>query len=95
MVPKIDLLTNDQSTFKTVWRPLREEMLGADHINLVPPVVESGRFHDLLKAGQTVSASLSPSSNSLAVFLTNTVYLLHSERVYLCYTFFTGTVGQE
>ena len=58
----------------SVWCPLaREEMLGADHINLVPPVVESGKFHDLVKAGQTVSSSLSPSSNSLAVFLTNTV----------------------
>ena len=49
-------------------------MFGAD-INLAPPVVESGRFHDLVKAGQTVSASWSPSSNSLAVFLTNTVCL--------------------
>ena len=68
-----------QSTIvqNSVWQPSREEMLGADHINLVPPVVESRRFHDLVKAGQTVSASLSPSSNSLAVFLTNTVCLLH------------------
>lgn len=72
---KIDLLTNDPivQSCVTVWRRLLNEMLRVDHINLVPPVVESGRFHDLVKAGQTVSASLSPSSNSLAVFLTNAV----------------------
>jgi nuclear pore complex protein Nup85 len=61
-------------------------MLGTDHINLVPPVVEAGRFHDLVKAGQTVSASLSPSSNSLAVFLTNTVCFLHSGGAFVCVT---------
>lgn len=61
-------------------------MLGTDHINLVPPVVEAGRFHDLVKAGQTVSASLSPSSNSLAVFLTDTVCFLHSGSAFVCVT---------
>jgi nuclear pore complex protein Nup85 len=84
LVPEIDQLTNDQSSF--VWHHLCEEMLGTDHINLVPPVVETGRFYDLVKAGQTVSASLSPSSNSLAVFLTNTVCFLHSVSAFVCVT---------
>ena len=61
-------------------------MLGADHINLVPPVVESGKFHDLLKAGQTVSASWSPSSNSLGVFLTNTVCFAAFRSAFVCVT---------
>ena len=86
VVPKIDLLTNDQPKQRDGSAYLREEMLGADHINLVPPVVELGRFHDLVKAGQTVSASFSPSSNSLAVFLTNTVCLLHPESAFVCVT---------
>lgn len=41
------------------------------HLNLVPPVVEAGHVEDLVKAGETISASYSPVGNSLAVFLTS------------------------
>lgn len=47
-------------------------MLGTDSINLVPPLVEAGKFGDLVAAGQTISSTLSPQDNSLAVFITNT-----------------------
>ena len=43
------------------------------HLNLAPPLVHSGRVDELIQQGQTLSASLSPSSNSLAVFVTSTV----------------------
>ncbi|KAF5369464.1 hypothetical protein D9758_002731 [Tetrapyrgos nigripes] len=46
--------------------------MGAQHINLVPPQVESGHFDELLQAGQTISATTSPFDNSLAVFLSPT-----------------------
>lgn len=39
------------------------------NIDLVPPLVEAGKFHELAQAGQTISASLSPYNNSLAVHI--------------------------
>ncbi|KAJ4470133.1 Nup85 nucleoporin-domain-containing protein, partial [Lentinula aciculospora] len=39
------------------------------HIELVPPLVEAGKFSELVRSGHTVSASFSPSNNSLAVHL--------------------------
>jgi len=48
-------------------------MASEGHCNLVPPVVESGKFIDLVKAGQTVSASHSPLNTSLAIFIANSV----------------------
>ncbi|KAF4610945.1 hypothetical protein D9613_006754 [Agrocybe pediades] len=43
----------------------------SDHLNLVPPLVESGKFQELLDAGQTLSVALSPADNSLSAFITN------------------------
>ncbi|KAF8159828.1 Nup85 nucleoporin-domain-containing protein [Crassisporium funariophilum] len=47
-------------------------MPGTDNLNLVPPLVQTGKFEELVKSGQTISASLSSADNSLAVFITNT-----------------------
>lgn len=44
-----------------------------EDLNLVPPVIEFGRFEELVKAGQTICSSLSPADNSFAVFLKNAV----------------------
>ena len=43
------------------------------HLNLGPPLVESDKFDVLLKAGQTISATLSQGDTSLAVFIKNAV----------------------
>ena len=51
-----------------------------DHLDLVPPLVEIGKFIDLVNAGQTISASISPADNSLAVFITNSVSFWRSNR---------------
>ncbi|KAK0189185.1 Nup85 nucleoporin-domain-containing protein [Armillaria mellea] len=40
------------------------------HLSLLPPVVEAGHIEDLVKAGETISATSSPVGNALAVFLT-------------------------
>ncbi|KAF8998522.1 nucleoporin Nup85-like protein [Cyathus striatus] len=40
-------------------------------LSLVPALVESGKFSELVNEGQTISTSLSPFSNSLAVFLSS------------------------
>ena len=47
--------------------------MSADLFNLAPPLVPAGKPEDLLLAGQTLSASLSPLDNSLAIFVTNAV----------------------
>ncbi|KAF9077929.1 Nup85 nucleoporin-domain-containing protein [Rhodocollybia butyracea] len=41
--------------------------MGVQHIDLVPPLVEAGKFQDLVQSGHTILASLSPRNNSLAV----------------------------
>ncbi|KAF9482632.1 hypothetical protein BDN70DRAFT_966723 [Pholiota conissans] len=46
-------------------------MIGQDNINLAPPLVEAGKFGELVNAGQTISSALSPSDNSLLVFIKN------------------------
>lgn len=40
----------------------------AQQLYLVPPLIQEGRLAEYLAQGQTVSHSLSPRSNSLAVF---------------------------
>lgn len=56
-------------------------------LNLVPPLVESGKFIDLVNAGQTISTCLSPADNTLAIFITNSVSL--TSVVFGCsYSFF-------
>ncbi|KAJ6591607.1 Nup85 nucleoporin-domain-containing protein [Mycena vulgaris] len=45
--------------------------MSGDVFNLTPPLVPAGKPEDLLLAGQSLSASLSPLDNSLAVFVTN------------------------
>ncbi|KAJ8095098.1 hypothetical protein PM082_010317 [Marasmius tenuissimus] len=42
----------------------------SNHLNLVPPLVEKGHFEDLIGSNETISASMSPYSNSLAIFMT-------------------------
>jgi nuclear pore complex protein Nup85 len=51
-------------------------MVERDNINLAPPLIEAGKFGELVKAGQTISSALSPSDNSLVVFIKNAVRLL-------------------
>lgn len=48
-------------------------MKASGHLNLVPPLVQPGRADELLQLGRTLTSSLSPSNNSLAVFVTNIV----------------------
>jgi len=48
-------------------------MPAAEYLTLVPPLVEAGKFNELVKAGQTLSSTFSPSDNSFAVFITNVV----------------------
>jgi hypothetical protein len=48
-------------------------MMGARHLNLAPPLVRSGRASELVELGQTLACSLSPTNNTLAAFVTNTV----------------------
>jgi hypothetical protein len=55
---------------------VQSKMTPSRHLNLVPPLVQSGRVDELLQLGQTLASSLSPSNNSLAVFPTNMVRLL-------------------
>ena len=43
------------------------------HLNLVPPLVESGHIEDLIQAGQSLRASFSPLNNTVAVFVTSAV----------------------
>lgn len=45
--------------------------MGTDYLNLVPHLVEAGKFQDLVDAGQTLSSVLSPLDNSLAIYATN------------------------
>lgn len=61
-------------------------MLGTDYINLVPPLVEAGKFQALVAAGQTISSTLSPLDNSLAVFVTNTVSVARSTETMMVLT---------
>ncbi|KAL0569065.1 hypothetical protein V5O48_012909 [Marasmius crinis-equi] len=42
----------------------------SNHLDLLPPLVEKGRFGDLLESNETISTSMSPHGNSLAVFMT-------------------------
>ncbi|KAJ3729997.1 Nup85 nucleoporin-domain-containing protein [Lentinula guzmanii] len=39
------------------------------HVELVPPLVEAGKISELVQSGRAVAASLSPSDNSLAVYI--------------------------
>ncbi|KAH9479690.1 Nuclear pore complex protein Nup85 [Psilocybe cubensis] len=45
--------------------------MGTDYLNLVPHLVEAGKFQDFVNAGQTLSSVLSPLDNSLAIYATN------------------------
>ncbi|KAF8343506.1 Nup85 nucleoporin-domain-containing protein [Amanita rubescens] len=45
-------------------------MTGKSHLNLAPPLVDSGQSESLVKSGQAICASLSPHDNSLAVYVT-------------------------
>jgi hypothetical protein len=55
-------------------------MPAAEYLTLAPPLVEAGKFNELVKAGQTVSFTLSSSDNSFAVFITNVVRKPMSEK---------------
>jgi hypothetical protein len=44
-----------------------------NHLNLVPPLVESGHVDELIQAGQTLHASWSPLNNSLAISVASAV----------------------
>ena len=50
-------------------RVFSSAIMRVKNIDLVPPLVEAGKFHELAQAGQTISASLSPYNNSLAVHI--------------------------
>ena len=65
-------------------------MKSEGRFNLVPPLVEAEKFIDLVKAGQTVSASLSPTDTSLTVFITNSVSLTLSSHCVLRFPFVLG-----
>ncbi|KAJ7155434.1 nucleoporin Nup85-like protein [Mycena crocata] len=53
--------------------------MSGELFNLSPALVPAGKPEDLLSAGQSLSASLSPLDNSLAVFVTNAVnHVSHS-----------------
>ncbi|KAJ7442242.1 Nup85 nucleoporin-domain-containing protein [Mycena latifolia] len=54
--------------------------MSADVFNLTPPLVPAGKPEDLLLAGQSLAASLSPLDNSLVVFVTNAVSSQPSRR---------------
>ncbi|KAF5343825.1 hypothetical protein D9757_013915 [Collybiopsis confluens] len=43
--------------------------MDALHIDLVPPLVEAGKFNELVQSGHIISASLSPHNNSLAIHM--------------------------
>ncbi|KAJ7623243.1 Nup85 nucleoporin-domain-containing protein [Roridomyces roridus] len=45
--------------------------MSGELFNLTPPLVPAGKPEDLLLAGQSLAATLSPLDNSLAVFVTN------------------------
>ncbi|KAF5316469.1 hypothetical protein D9619_006593 [Psilocybe cf. subviscida] len=48
-------------------------MATSNTLNLVPPLVEAGKFNKLVKAGQTISYALSPADNSFAVYIRDAV----------------------
>ncbi|KAF9526094.1 Nup85 nucleoporin-domain-containing protein [Crepidotus variabilis] len=48
------------------------------NLNLAPPLVEFGKFEDLVTTGQTISSTVSPADNSFAVFMKNLVRSLPS-----------------
>ncbi|KIM44830.1 hypothetical protein M413DRAFT_442797 [Hebeloma cylindrosporum] len=48
-------------------------MPAAEYLTLAPPLVEAGKFDELVKAGQTVSSTFSSSDNSFAVYITNAI----------------------
>jgi hypothetical protein len=76
-----DDLNFERSTFgrlKFEGISARFAMLNEGHLNLAPPLVESGKFDDLLKSGQTISGTLSPTDNSLAIWIRNVVSTLHT-----------------
>ncbi|GLB43373.1 putative nup85 Nucleoporin [Lyophyllum shimeji] len=47
-------------------------MQAESHLDLVPPLVESGDVEGLVKAGQTLAASWSPLTPALAIYVTST-----------------------
>jgi nuclear pore complex protein Nup85 len=43
------------------------------HLNVLPPLVQSGHIDKFIESGRTLSASLSPLDNSVAAFVSNAV----------------------
>lgn len=50
--------------------PYFVDMSGDNHLNLLPPLIESGHLDEFVQSGQTLAASLSPLDNSVAVLIT-------------------------
>jgi len=48
-------------------------MAATDAYNLKPPLIEAGKFQDIVDAGQTITSAWSPADNNLAIYITNTV----------------------
>ena len=46
-------------------------------LNVLPPLVQSGRFDEFIDAGRTLSMSLSPLDNSVAAYVTVEVEIVH------------------
>jgi len=63
-------------------------MPAAEYLTLAPPLVEAGKFNELVKAGQTVSSTFSSFDNSFAVFITNVVRKPMSEKTIIQFNFF-------
>lgn len=48
-------------------------MAAIDSYNLKPPLIEAGKFKDIVDAGQTITSTWSPADNNLAIYITNAV----------------------
>ncbi len=72
-------------------------MAARDILHLVPPLVEAGKFNDLVKTGQTVSSALCPSDNTVLVFVkdevrcSNTLYVISDTRLTEPFSFGGGS----
>ena len=72
-------------------------MAAREILHLVPPLVEAGKFNDLVKTGQTVSSALCPSDNTVLVFIKdevrcpNTLYLISDTRLTEPFSFGGGS----
>lgn len=58
-------------------------MASVKDLNLLPPLFEPGHLDELILSGQTLSTSLSPFDNSLAIFVTNIVSDLIQWRLFI------------